>query len=324
MLCSADSKQSLPLTWLQNPCDKNRKALLEFSRGTLYSLSDSGDGRGGEVHVNRIHHAFGRLGSANLYRVGFRLLKLLREAESLPGGYWIPTPFRVIEIGDSPIFIGALPTALGYLNEHENEGLCRVLTPEAANEFPLQTLDSWMGMVASDLASIVADFIQRHRAQAKPINHQADSEYLSFTPTLPRSINNSKRFHWGRHPVAAIREEIAVCRQWQFGFYRYFSADIRSGRIVSEASLDGSLARLLFALAHYSGRAVAVSVCKKTESVEFAISEQLPVEEYRLALLLSRQIHRHGRCSIFQLAHQFAPVLTDRLKDLGCVMEIDQ
>ncbi len=324
MVCSADSQQSLPITWLQNPCEKNRKALLEFSRGTLYSLSSSCSGLGRDVHVNRIQHAFGRLGSPNLHRVGLRLLKLLREAESLPGGYWIPTPFRVIEIGHSPVFVGALPTALGYLNERKTEGLCRVLTPESAIEFPLQDLDSWMSVPSGNIASFVDEFIQGHRAQARPINHQTESEYLSFTLPSAGSPTNPKRFHWGRQPVAVVQEEIALCRQWKFGFYRYFSADIRSGRTVSEASVDQPLERLLFALAKHVARAVTVRVCKRPESVEVQIFERLPLEEYRLALLLSRQIERQGRCSVFHLAHQFAPVLIERLKNLGCVMEIDQ
>ncbi|QGT82215.1 hypothetical protein [Pseudomonas coronafaciens] len=256
--------------------------------------------------------------------MGFKLLKLFREAESLPGGYWIPTPFRIIEIGESLVFVGILPTALGFLTQRPSEGLCRILTPEAAKEFPREDLRSWMGGVSGNPKSEVVDFSESHRVRARPINHQDDIEYLSFNRMATVSAANSGQSAWSRRPVTVVDNEIALCRQWKFGFYRYFSSDIRSGRNISEAVINQPVSRLLYALAHQAGSPIAFSVRYGTESVALRATEKLPAEEYRLALLLSRHVERQGRYTTFFVAYQFAPVLIESFKDLGCVMEIDQ
>jgi hypothetical protein len=324
MHCFADYQQSLPKAWLKSPTEKNRQALLEFSRGTLYSLCNSNKQGGMEVHTSRLRHAFARLGSPSLYRVGLRLLKIFREVESLPGGYWIPTPFRFVEIADHAVFIGALPTAFNGLGLRRAEGLCRILAAESAAQFPREDLSCWMGKTPGNSSSVVANFFHHHRAQAKPINHNDEVEYLNFNTSGRISTSKTPQISWSHHPVTISNTDVAMCRQKMFGFYRYFSSVIRSGRMTSESLIDQPIPRLLFALAHQCGRPVTVYLSYGIACVRMTIHEQLPIEEYRLAILLSRTVTRNARCSTFEISHQFAPVLIEYLRDLGCVMEIDQ
>jgi len=321
MYCVADYKQSLPLSWLQAPTEKNRPALLEFSRGTLYSLSNSKKQNGGEVHISSIRHVFERLGSASLARVGLKLLKLLREAESLPGGYWIPTPFRVLDIGNCSVFVGAVPTAIDCLELNRCEGLYRILTSEAASRFPRQDLSSWMGNTFNTPASEFSIFLKRHLSTASPANNQTDIEYFNVAPIVSKRSNNTRHFLWQTRPSSVAENQIALCRQRKFGFYRYFSSDLRSDRVVSEAAIETSVPRLLFSLAHQLGSPVPFSARNGVEGVEISIAEQLPVEEYRLALLLSRRIAYQGHSRTFYVAPELAPTLIERLQNLGCVME---
>ncbi len=324
MYCHTGYQQSLPLTWLQAPSEQDRMALLEFLRGVLYGLSASTKEHGTEVHASRVRHAFDRLGAPALYRVGLKLLSLLREAEALSGGYWVSAPFRVIEIEGHAVFIGALPSAFGFLGDVTNDGLCRLLTPEVAARFPRQDMEAWMGVPPVPVGSHVTAFFQHHQRQASPTISQAEIEYLSFTGGAAVRSATRRRFLWDSHPVSLAGEPIALCRQKHFGIYRYFSAELRSGRVISEAAIEQSIPRLLFALAHDAGMPVVIDIRHGSESVEVSIAEHLPIEEYRLALLLSRRIVRQSSRRTFHLAPQLAPALIGRLMELGCILETDK
>ncbi len=317
----AGYKQSIPLTWLQAPSEQDRVALLEYSRGALYSLSNTNKRHGGEVHISRIRHVFDKLGSPGLSRVGMKLLNFLREAENLPGGYWIPTPFRVLEIEGYPVFIGALPNSFDSLGEIQTEGLCRILKPEIAERFPRQDIDSWMGRPSLSPSHHASAFIRQHQCTASPSNIQTDIEFINFKFPATKHAQRDRNFFWSSAPTALIDGHIALCRQKQFGFYRYFSADIRSGRPISEAAIDPPISRLIFSLANHIGSPIHFAVRRTVDNTEISISEHLPAEEYRLALLLSRRISRQGKHRTFYLAPGLAPTLIRTLQELGCTME---
>ncbi|MEW8645700.1 MAG: hypothetical protein AB2563_06350 [Candidatus Thiodiazotropha endolucinida] len=311
-------RQSLPLEWLKAPADDNRVHLLEFLRGVLYSLSASKNKHSREVHVAQIRSAFDTLGVPALSRIGLKLLALFREAEPLYGGYWLPTPFRVIEVNDQYLFIGAVPTSLGYLGNVRNEGLCRLLTPEIAAQFPRQSISNWMGIQQTDPSSVVSKFFHDHKLKAVPTITIAGLEYLDFVTVGHKA---RRRFVWSTNPVPVNADhQIAVCRQRQAGAYRYFSAEIRSGKIISEATIEQSIPRLMFALARQVDKPVVASVFHGSEAIEVTIPERLPIEVYRLALLLSKHIVRRGS-STFHLPPRFAPELIRRFISLGCVVE---
>src|SRR5690242_5231019 len=162
--------QSIPLEWLQAPNQHDRTSLVEFARGALCSLSMQDDGFA-PVHVSRIQRSFKRLGAAWLHKSGLKLIQLLREAEPLHGGYWLPTPYRVIEIEDELVFIGATPNSLGLLGEARMEGLGRLLEPTVANRYPRQSLDSWLDFTSNVPSTTVAAFKAAHaRAEARTSN----------------------------------------------------------------------------------------------------------------------------------------------------------
>jgi hypothetical protein len=322
MDCAANYKQSLPLAWLQAPTEKNRAALLEFSRGTLYSLSNSSRLNGGEVHTSSFRHAFERLRSANLARVGLRLMKLLRETEPLPGGYWLPTPFRVLQLESDSIFIGAFPTALGHFEQETREGLYRRLAPEAASNLPHEDLDSWMGTTFSSPASQISNLIKCHQNAACPISEQNEIEFFYVAPSSSKRTDNARSFLWKARPSSTIYNNIVLCRQRRFGFSRYFSSDLRFNRAISEAKIEQPPTRLMFAIAHELGSPVPVTITTSQGEIQISISEQLPTEEYRLALLLSHRIEYQGHRRTFHISPNLAITLIERLKTLGCFVEI--
>jgi hypothetical protein len=311
--------QTVPLAWLQAPGEHDRASLLEFARGTLFSLWASKHGGDREVHVSGIRSGFAKLGVPALHRVGLKLLALLREAEPISGGYWLPTPFRIVEIEGWPAFVGAVPEALGYLGNIKNEGLCRLLSADVAAKFPRQSIESWMGVPPRESASPVDLFFRNHLGKAVPTKAPTGLEYMSIVVRRPAL---GPRFAWEPRPMPVLSgHQIAICRQSHAGVYRYFSGDLRSGRVATEAAIDQSIPRLLFAVASRAGMPVVAKVRNGPDAIELTVEERLPVEEYRLALLLAMRITRNGSRRTYYLAPRLAPALVKRLIDLGCLVE---
>lgn len=311
--------QSIPVEWLQHPHERDRASLLEFARGTIYSLAKKDDGTFAAVHASRIQRSFKRIGAPGLCRIGLRLLELLREAQPLFGGYWLPTPFRIIEIEHEFVFIGAVPAAHGFLCDFQNEGLSRLLSRESADRFPRQSLEGWMGQTPQSQSDLIATFAAKHTRIAERTSNLSKVEYLSVVPTRARRYRN---FEWGDRAIDALpSEQIAICRQTHSGRIRYFSASLSRGRIVSEAPIDMEMARLLFAIASHVGDPVKAVSRAAPRGVEITLNERLPIAEFRLSLLLSRKTNRAGRVSTFTLPPKLAPAFSTRLAALGCALE---
>lgn len=314
--------QSIPLDWLQAPREQDRASLAEFTRGTLCSLSTQEDGSFVPVHVSRIHRSFKRLGAIGLYRGGLRLIQLLREAEQLHGGYWLPTPYRVVEIENECAFIGATPNVHGLLGEIRMEGLGRLLTPDVANRFPHQSLEGWMDFTTQDPSTTITAFMAAHtRAEARTSN-LTDVTYLNLisSGTMGRSC-----FQWSDRVVGVLAAgQIAICRQSHHGQIRYFSASLGKGGIATEAPIDIPITRLLFAIARQVGTPIGAVARPGEQVVEVTVGERLPIEEFRLALLVSRKIVRSGQSTTYLISPKLAPAFCVRLALLGCALETRQ
>ena len=312
-------RQSIPLEWLQIPEEEDRASLLEFVRGSLYSLSARDDGRFESVHISRIRRSFEMLGAPGLSKVGLRLLKLMQEAQPLFNGYWIPSPFRVVEIEDVLVFVGALPNAHGFLGEVRHEGLSRLIAPDIGGRFPHQSLENWMGLTSPSPSALVVALTSKHALTAAETSNLRDVEYLSLSSS---GVNKRPKFYWWDRPNLALHaEQIAICRQSHRGSVRYFSASLRGGQVVSEAPIHSGISRLLFAVAYQVGSPITAMIRRGPSGTEVTVDERLPIEEFRLGLLLSRQIVRAGRATTFVLHPKLAPALAKRLAILGCAVE---
>ena len=131
-------RQLAPIAWLKEPNERDRVSLLDFTRGTFAGLSIDGAGQFQQVHVNAMRRAFEKLGAPSLYKVGLRLAQLVGEIETTSGGYWAPTPYRVVECGELSAFIGVAPSADPTLGEFRNEGLCRLVGTDWRRDLPRQ------------------------------------------------------------------------------------------------------------------------------------------------------------------------------------------
>lgn len=311
-------------TWLQSPDESDRLAVLEYTRGVLYGAAffkEDGGTKNRAIHVSRIQNAFSNLGAPMLYRLGLRLLHLFREVEPLFGGYWVLTPYRVIGIETHYAFIGSVPTVLGKLGEIRPNGLGRFVSDDIASQFPHQELTGWMGSLASSIEMQVKDFVSSHHQQAAPALQADGIEYFNVLS----AGKHGRRFTWGQQPHAVLAlEKIALCRQKHLGAYRYFSGELRAGTLRTEAPIVHPLARIMFALANHIGLPVVVRVRQEGSTTLTTVTERLPSEAYRLALLLAANVSRQGYTTTYSIESSLAPALHRQLVSLGCSLEVSK
>lgn len=310
--------QSIPFEWLQAPSERDRASLLEFTRGALYGLARDERGAIREVHVSRIQHAFRRLGSPALYKVGLKLMRLMREVEELSHGYWLLTPFRVIEIEKKYHFVGALPIAHGALGEIEESALCRFVSAEVAASFPMQALDSWLGSPQTRPENIISGIASDHARSAQQTANLDDVQYLS----LPKKGGGEARLSWSDVPSAILRQQnIAICRQFISRRPRYFSAKLSNARPASECPLAFQLPELIFAIALNLGAPIRVKARVAEGVTLIELDQRLPANEFRLALLLATDIAKDSSRVTYTIPSELAAAFTRRLISLGCKVE---
>jgi hypothetical protein len=313
------ASQSIPIDWLQCPKEKDRASLVEFVRGTLCSLAMQEDESFVPVHISRIQRSFKKLGAVGLYKAGLRLIQLLGEVEPLHGGYWLPTPYRVLEIADELVFIGASPNAHGLLGEIRMEGLSRLIAQDVAEHFPRQSLEGWMDLTTQDPSTIVSAFMVAHTRMEAKTSNLAGVMYLNL---IPSHATGQSCFQWSDRKVGVLATgKIAICRQPHLGRMRYFSASLGKGGVTTEAPIDFPMTRLLFAIAQHVGAPVKVVERSGEKGVEVTVGERLPIEEFRLALLVSKKISRSGQSTTYLISPKLAPAFRARLALLGCAVE---
>lgn len=314
--------QPISTTWLQSPHESDRSALLEYIRGVLYSSAfsrESESPRSRAIHVSRIQSTFASLGAPSLYRPGLKLLHLFREIEPLFGGYWLLTPYRVIDIESHYAFIGSVPSVSGKLGDVQYAGLGRFVSEDLASQFPRQDLTGWMGLSGTSIEKQVNSLVSSHHQQAAAALQADDIEYFKVLG----NGGQGRHFAWSQQPYAIlVSERIALCRQKHIEGYRYFSGELRNGTLTTEAPVMQPLTRMMFALARSVGLPVAARVREEGTRTLFNVSERLPTEGYRLALLLANDVSRQGYTTTYSLDSSLAPVLNAQLYALGCSLEI--
>jgi hypothetical protein len=179
-----------------------------------------------------------------------------------------------------------------------------------------------MGAEHQDPLSIVAALKGAHARTEVTTSLLTGVQYLKLVSDV---ATGHTRFVWLDRPVVALpAEKIAICRQAYHGHVRYFSARLQKEKIATEAPLETQVSRLLFAVGRHLGRPVTALVRSRARGIEVTVSERLPIAEFRLALLLSREIIRSGRTTTFVLSPKLASTFCAQLELLGCSLETQQ
>ena len=296
---------------------------LEFARGTLCSLSFVATDMAREVHVTKLHDHFDRAGVAASMPEALGTLQFLREAEPLGGGYWIPAPTRVVDLGGKPcLLVGVHPTAelRRHFGSARRAGAGRVVDAEEVMGLPRQSLAEWRGHDGSDASNWARTTIE--------------SAMQQFAPSIVGEGVEAFGIRTGRGATAHHREpawvrvgDSAVCVWRGVGLfrartsvtrYRYFLGRHQSESVFLEGSPAREPLRMQFGLAALQDQALTIKMASSQGAVSISLPISAPTAQRRLLVALcDADMRSFGRAWTCR-DPEYLPALRAALQELEC------
>ena len=296
---------------------------LEYARGVLCSLSFVATDTSREVHVARLHEHFDRAGIAPLLEDALDTLKLVREAEKLGGGYWIPPPIRAVELGGKHcLVIGVHPTAelRRHFGSARRSGAGRVADAKDVVGLPRQSLAAWRGHDGSDASTWARTAIESAMQQLAPSIVDAGLETFGIRAGRV-AIGGSREPTWVRTGDAAacswqgvglFRARISATS------YRYFLGQHQSKSAFLEGPPAREPIRMQFGLAALQHQPLTIKITLLRDSLSISLPLSAPTAVRRLLVALcevdARSFGRTWTCQ----NPEYLPALQASLQELDC------
>lgn len=295
---------------------------LEYCRGQLAALSYVSATAAREIHVLRLRNSFERAGIGSKLRYSLWALNLMREAQELGGGYWFPTPLRVVPIDEQGILVGAIPTR--ELQRHfqgvARAGYARVSNRADVQSLPEQALDDWLKLEVRDTVAWSEAQVAGAQAGMGPTIAAASIQFFTVgttrspfgAATKPVWTDDARSSLPGPQGVVLCRERVAPER------YRYFLGRVEGRRLTAEGPTPWDVTRLQFGLAALAGTPLTVNIVSRHSEFVFRFSATVPRPEYQLTLALGvRDFTLPGKA--YRVSNEtFSRAIASRLRDLGC------
>ena len=189
---------------------------IEYGRGQLVALSYLSANVAREVHVLRLRSSFERAGMVHKLRYSLGVLNLMREAQELGGGYWFPTPLRIVPIDGQAILVGPVPTH--ELQRHfsgvTRAGYARILPQWDGTALPSQDLDDWLGLDTQDTISWSELQIANAQASLGPTTSSGTVQFFCVQTARLR-LGNTRKLAWSADPRSSIvgQQGVVLCRE---------------------------------------------------------------------------------------------------------------
>lgn len=295
---------------------------IEYARGQLAAFAHLSATLAREVHILRLRNSFERAGIAHQLRYSLRVLNLMREAQELGGGYWFPTPLRVVPMNEHAIVVG--PIATRELRRHfpnvTRAGYARVCQQSETGSLPRQDLDDWLGLTVLDSVVWTEAQIKNAKAHIGPTLASGKVEYLTaeskriFSMTIRRAAwtNNSYASHITSQGVVLCRERLAPER------FRYFFGKMEAGHLTAEGPSHEDVTRLQFGLAALVGMPFTVGVSSREGQSVIHLPPSIPRPERQLVLALCTRDYSYPEKAYRLHSENFAQMIVSRLRRLGC------
>lgn len=297
--------------------------VVEYGRGQVSALTYLSATSAREVHILRLRKAFERAGIVHKLRYSLSVLSLMREAQELGGGYWFPTPLRVVAIDGQAILVGPAPTH--ELQRHfrgvTRAGYARVLPLPKPLGLPNQKLDDWLGLrVRDSIAWSEAQIAEAQRSMSPAIS-SGNIQFFSVEParapfgstTRPVWTNDPRSFLLQYQGMVLYRERVADQR------FRYSLGRVEGARLTAEGPGLKDSARLQVGLAALAGKPFTVAVTKHDGESVFHIPTNLPRPERQLMLALgAHDVSLPGKA--YRVCTDALSLIIERLQRLGYVV----
>lgn len=296
---------------------------LEYARGVLCFLSFVSTTASREVHVGRLHEQFDRAGIASSLADVLETLRLIREAEELGGGYWIPAPIRAVDLGGKHcLLIGVHPTEelRRHFGSARRAGAGRVVDAEEVMGLPRQSVMAWRGHDGLDASTWTRTAIESAIQRLAP--SVLDENLEAFGTRTGRAAT-------GRHhePAWVRVGDSAACTWRGIGLFRSRTSETRYryflGRHQGQSSLlEGPPARdpirMQFGLAALQDHPLTIKIASSRDAVSISLPLSAPTALRRLLVALcDADVRWFGRVWICRNP-EYLPALQASLQELKC------
>lgn len=305
------------LAWLGGTRD-----VLEYGRGQFAALAYVSSNRAREIHVLRLRNAFDRAGVGQALRYALNVLALMREVQELKGGYWAPTPPRLVPLAQSAILIAPISTE--ELERHfegvQRAGYARVLLRTPDIDLPRQSLSDWAGFHVVETKAWAGDVVRKAAKEMSPTVEPQNVEFFAVQ-RISGTFGRRATPCWATDARLAATSDgkTVLCRsRLAENYYRYFLGTLERGRIVAEAATPREVDRLQYGIAALTDRPITVLLDEDEGRCLVRIFAVLPRPERRLLLgLAARSDSRPGKAYQLQ-TEEHVQLITNMLQRLSC------
>ena len=292
---------------------------LEFARGALCVASYMAIDQAREVHISSLLDHFRRAGVPSTDTL--KTLWFLREAQSLDGGYWIPTPARAIPLANRLCIVAAIqPT--DELRRHfpslQRAGSGRIADADLVASLPSQSLRSWRGSDGITAAVWAKSAIEDALDKLSPSVSEDELELFGAKPRTGKETRwqpvwlrsaDGHAFAW--RGVGLFRARTGKAS------YRYFLGKSKNKAAFLEGPPVHEVARMQFGLALLNGRPFHPIIIPARDSATIRLPLSAPTALRRLLVALCDEVSdSYGRSWTCHLP-QCVPVLTNALLELS-------
>jgi len=296
--------------------------VLEYGRGQFAALAYVSSNSAREIHVLRLRNAFDRAGVGQSLRYVLNVLALMREVQELKGGYWAPTPPRLVPLAQSAILIAPIPT--DELKRHfagvQAAGYARVILQSADVDLPKQALDDWAGFDVIDTKVWAGNALRKAAKEMSPTIEPQNIEFFGVQRILgPFGRRAAPGWVTDTRLVASVDGKTVLCRsRLAENYYRYFWGTLERGRIVAESVAPKEIDRLQYGIAALTDRPITVVFDRDDGRRVVRTFAILPRPERRFLLGLAERCNaRAGKAHQFQ-TEEHMQLIAGALQKLGC------
>lgn len=291
---------------------------LEIVRGALSSLAYCSVTKARPVHVHRLRWFVDRIASETDTASLLDELELVRDAQRLPGGYWMPSPSRCVPIELDQIVVSTATTV--ELRRQWGDaitiaGISRVASGTQVR-IATESLEAWMG-APPDTRQWAAQVFNAARGSLQRADFKADDIEV-FLP-----LGRLRGPGWERCPSALQRIEddaLVLCRSAPgVPVTPMFIARCSRQGLTHQASVRPSdRRRLRWGASLLMGHRVKVPLLQEDgEGARFDVFRELPTEETRLLSALGTIERPADGGARFRVQRKFLPVIRRTLARLG-------
>jgi hypothetical protein len=258
-------------------------------------------------------------------------MELIGDVSRLPGGYWLPSPLRVVRlkalnysllIGGRPIW--ALPEPLPMRLDYS--GATR-FAAEGLGGLPRESEESWCRLPKENVDKWAARILTQAALQDFDDPEVEFELYACGLPGVRRSQDGFQVHRW-TGKITGLPDRRYLARQKLYrGRTHYAIVEIRNGKIVGTGGFDardGGVRRLMYGIDLLAKCPVRVLMTRHGDTCKFVLSNEVPRAEHRLLTALATlKLPEDGRYypRIWTAATRYAPQIERAFERLGVRVE---